>query len=77
MPTGLMHALPVVLVAALVFLIYRRKGDQPARYTLSQPWTHTPILWSAVDEVVPGGGHGHHGGHGEDVTVGGGASGRW
>ena len=77
MPTGLMHALPVVLVAALVFLIYRRKGDQPARYTLSQQWTHAPILWSAVDEVVPGGGHGHHGGHGEDVTVGGGASGRW
>lgn len=73
-----MHAIPVVIVAALVFLIYRRKGDSQAVYTLSQPWTHAPILWAAVDEVVPGGSHGgHHGGHGDDVNVGGGASGRW
>ena len=75
MPTGLMHAIPVVLVAALVFLIYRRAGDRQVEYTLSQPWTHAPILWAAVDEVVPGGGH--HGGHGGELTVGGGASGRW
>ena len=75
MPTGLMHAIPVVIVAALVFLIYRRKGDRPVQYTLSQPWTHAPILWAAVDEVVPGAGH--HGSHGEAVNVGGGASGRW
>lgn len=70
-----MHAIPVVIVAALVFLIYRRKGDGQAAYRLSQPWSHAPILWAAVDEVVPGGGH--HGGHHGDVNVGGGASGRW
>lgn len=74
MPTGLMHAIPVVIVTALVYLIYRRAGGSKVEYTLSQPWTHAPILWAAVDEVVPGGGH--HGGHGE-VVVGGGASGRW
>ena len=74
MPTGLMHALPVVLVAALVFLIYRRMGDSPVEYSLSQPWTYAPILWAAVDEAVPGGGH--HGGHDGEI-VGGGASGRW
>ncbi len=74
-----MHAIPVVLVAALVFLIYRRKGDQPVEYTLSQPWTNAPILWAAVDEVVPGGGHhgSHHSGPTENVHVGGGASGKW
>jgi len=44
-----MHAIPVVLVAVVVFLLYRRKGDGPAQYTLSQPWTHAPILWAAVD----------------------------
>jgi hypothetical protein len=70
-----MHALPVVIVAALVFLLYRRTGGNKVEYTLSQPWTHAPILWAAVDEVVPGGGH--HGDHSEGVTVGGGASGRW
>lgn len=79
MPTGLIHALPVVLVAILVFLLYSRKGDRPVEYTLSQPWTHAPILWAAVDETVPGGHHGGHGGgHGGDaLNVGGGASGRW
>ena len=67
-----MHAIPVVLVAVVVFLLYRRKGDGPAQYTLSQPWTHAPILWAAVDEVVPAG---HHGA--DELRVGGGASGRW
>ncbi|MCI4675176.1 hypothetical protein K9U37_09865 [Mycolicibacterium litorale] len=52
-----------------------RKGNHPATYKLSEPWTHEPILWAAIDEVVPGGGpHGH----GSDVvSVGGGASGKW
>lgn len=72
-----MHAIPVVIVAALVVLLYARKGDRPVEYTLSQPWTHAPILWAAVDETVPGGGHGDHGSHGDEVIVGGGASGRW
>ena len=75
MSTGILHASVVVAVAALVFLIYSRTGDRPAQYTLPQQWTHAPILWAAVDEVVPGG---HHGGHGDDaLNVGGGASGRW
>ena len=71
MPTGLIHAIPVLLVALVVFMLYARKGDRPAQYTLSQPWTHAPILWAAVDEVVPAG-------HSEgELSVGGGASGQW
>ena len=41
----------------LAVLIFSRKGPHPATYKLSEPWTHEPILWAAVDEVVPGGGH--------------------
>ena len=75
MSSGLLHATPVVVLVILVYLIYSRKGDRPAQYTLPQKWTHAPILWAAVDEVVPGG---HRGGHGDDVlNLGGGASGRW
>lgn len=79
MPTGLLHSILAVIVVALVVLIYRRMGNRPVEYTLSQPWTHAPILWAAVDEVVPGGhGHGTAHGDGADVlNVGGGASGRW
>jgi hypothetical protein len=63
-PTALLHGLPVLLVIALI------------SYTLSQPFTHEPILWAATDETIPGGGHGH--GHGGSaLNVGGGASGRW
>ena len=75
MSTGILHATPVAVTAIVAFLIYFRKGERPARYTLPQQWTHAPILWAAVDEVVPGG---HHGGLSDDVAnVGGGASGRW
>ncbi|WP_443627147.1 aa3-type cytochrome oxidase subunit CtaJ [Candidatus Mycolicibacterium alkanivorans] len=65
----------LAVVAVLVALMLSRKGNHPATYKLSEPWTHEPILWAAIDEVVPGGGpHGH----GSDVvSVGGGASGKW
>lgn len=79
MPTGFLHTILAAVVVALVVLIYRRMGKRPVAYTLAQPWTYAPILWAAVDEVVPGG-HGHGDSHGEGadaVNVGGGASGRW
>ena len=53
-----------------------RKGPHPAKYKLSDEWTHDPILW-ASDEPAD---HGHSAGHGHashTVTVGGGASGKW
>ncbi len=66
-------------MVVLVVLIYRRTGGRRETYQLSQPWTQEPILWSATDEVVPAGRHGSrgHAGHGDSVTVGGGASGHW
>lgn len=77
MNKALLHGLPVLVVIGLIALIYfRSKGNRPPTYTLSQPWTHAPVLWSATDEAIPGSGHGH--GHGETVlSVGGGASGGW
>jgi zinc transporter ZupT len=66
---------PLAVVAILAALIFSRKGNHPATYKLSQPWTHEPILWAAVDEVIPGGGHHGHGS--DEVSVGGGASGKW
>jgi len=65
----------LLLTAVLVALIFARKGNHPATYKMSEPWTHEPILWSATDEVVPGGGHHGHGT--SEVSVGGGASGKW
>ncbi len=69
------HALflgvPLLLVVLLVALIWPRKGPQPATYTLSERWTHAPILWAATDEAV---GHGHGA---SEFSVGGGASGKW
>ena len=62
------------MVAVLAALIFTRKGNHPRTYTLSEPWTHAPILWSATDEVVPGGHHGHGA---PEFSVGGGASGKW
>lgn len=59
---------------ALIVLIYARAGKARPTYRLPQPWTHAPILWSAVDEPIPSA-HGHHAD--TALTVGGGASGRW
>ena len=71
----MMGGIPLLVLAVLAVLIYSRKGNHPATYKLSEPWTHSPILWAAVDEVIPGGGH--HGQHSDEVSVGGGASGKW
>ncbi|SPM41729.1 hypothetical protein MNAB215_3942 [Mycobacterium numidiamassiliense] len=65
--------IPALLVIVLVALIYRRKGPHPASYTLSEPWTHAPVLWAATDEAVDKS-HGHHS---SEFSVGGGASGTW
>jgi hypothetical protein len=71
------HALflgvPLLLVAVLAALIWSHRGPHPATYKLSEPWTHDPILWAAVDEQV-GDGHGHGP---KEFSVGGGASGKW
>ncbi len=79
MNSALLHALyagvPLGTFAILAALIYARKDkSRPQTYQLSQPWTYGPVLWSAVDERIPGGAHGAHG---SASTVGGGASGRW
>ena len=60
----------VFLLFAVVFLT--RKGPHPATYELSEKWTHDPILWAADEPADHG-----HGGHGDHVTVGGSASGKW
>ena len=73
----MVHALfvgvPLLIVAILAALIWSGKNRHPATYKMSKPWTHDPILWSAVDERV-GDGHGHGS---EEFKVGGGASGKW
>ncbi|WP_059017989.1 hypothetical protein [Mycobacterium sp. M26] len=71
----MMGGVPLLVVAILAALIFARKGNHPATYKLSEPWTHEPILWAAVDEVVPG--DGHHGHGSNEEIVGGGASGKW
>jgi hypothetical protein len=57
-----------------VALIWRHKGVHPPTYKMSDPWTHPPILWAAVDEDV---GNGHAGHGAPEFSVGGGASGKW
>ena len=73
MSTALTHSLlggvPLLLALVLAAVIFRRKGPHPATYTLSDEWTHEPVLW-ASDEPAD---HGH----GSHLTVGGGASGKW
>lgn len=71
---GLFVAIPFGLAAVLYLLYVPGKSKHAKTYNMSDPWTHSPILWAAVDEVVPGAGHGHGAG---DVNVGGGASGKW
>jgi hypothetical protein len=71
---ALLHGLPVLLVIALVVLLYARGRNNRPTYRLSQPFTHEPILWSAVDEAIPSLADGHGS---QTLNVGGGASGHW
>lgn len=66
-----MVGIPGLLVVVLSAMIWRRKDRRPASYTLSEPWTHEPILWAA-DEPAAALGHGD-----QPLTIGGGASGKW
>jgi hypothetical protein len=61
--------IPLLVVAILAALIFRRKGPHPETYSLSEPWTHAPILWAADEPADHG--------HAHPLTVGGGASGKW
>jgi hypothetical protein len=72
---GLFVGIPLALVAVLSVFIFPGKAKHPATYKLSEPWTHAPILWAATGEVIPDGGHHGHGA--AEVSVGGGASGKW
>jgi len=72
------------IAAHVVFagLAYLSKGrPKPAAYDLGQEWTRGPLLWTAADEVVAGGGHGHSGHAAIDAApaelIGGRASGRY
>ena len=84
MSTALTHSLlggvPLVVTLVLIALIYgvgkNRKGPHPQTYTLTEQWTHEPILW-ASGEPADHGHSGHGAGHGSHQTVGGGASGKW
>lgn len=66
--------IPLLLVVLLCVPIYARKSPHPATYKLSDKWTHDPILWAATGENVGGAHHGHGS---DELTVGGGASGKW
>jgi hypothetical protein len=82
--TALTHSLlggvPLAVTLVLIALIWgvgkNRKGPHPATYTLTEEWTHEPILWASDEPADHSHGAGH-GGHGSHVTVGGGASGKW
>jgi hypothetical protein len=67
-----MGGVPLLVLLVLIALIWSRKGPHPAKYELSEEWTHAPILWAADEPADHG-----HGGHGSHLTVGGGASGKW
>ena len=77
MSTALTHSLlggvPLGITLILIALIWgvgkNRKGPHQATYTMSEKWTHDPILW--VSDEPEGHGHEH------PLTIGGGASGKW
>jgi hypothetical protein len=62
------------VLAVLALLTLNRKGPHPAAYKLPDQWTYGPILWAATGEQVAAAGHGHGS---DELTVGGGASGKW
>jgi hypothetical protein len=69
---SLLGGVPLLVALVLAVLIFRKKGPHPETYTLSEEWTHDPILWAADEPADHG-----HGGHDSHATVGGGASGKW
>lgn len=75
---SLLGGVPLAITAVLIVLIWvvgpNRKGPHPQPYTLTEQWTHEPILWASDEPEDHGAGHGGHGSH---PTVGGGASGKW
>jgi hypothetical protein len=66
---SLLGGVPLLVLFVLVVLIFRRKGPHPATFTMTDEWTHEPILWAADEPADHG--------HGSHLTVGGGASGKW
>ncbi|OBJ72338.1 hypothetical protein A5643_05860 [Mycobacterium sp. 1274756.6] len=65
-------AIPGGLATVLGLWAWTGKRIHPATYRMSEPWTHAPILWAAVDEAV-----GPRHGEAVEFSVGGGASGKW
>lgn len=61
----------IVGVAALT----SEKKRRVAAYRSDEKWPREPLLWTAADEVVASGSHGH--GHGGPVEIGGSAHGRY
>ena len=71
--------IPVLVIGSLGLLTMRLNpiaGKHPSHFSLGDPWTHGPLLWTAVDEVTT---TGHHGGHDEahGNLIGGRANGKW
>lgn len=77
MSNALLHGLPLLAVVALIALVYARGAKRAPTYRLPQPWTHPPILWSAIDEPIPAGRPGRHQPDETPPSIGGGASGSW
>ncbi|NGX07427.1 hypothetical protein UI24_08375 [Mycobacteroides franklinii] len=75
MPVWVALIAPVFLVLVGLWTM-RKKGPHPATYNMNDGWTHTPILWAAVDENI-GDSHGHGHGHAGFEAIGGSASGKW
>lgn len=69
---SLLGGVPLALFLVLMAVFMTRKGPHPETYSLSEKWTHAPILWAAEEPADHG-----HGGHDSHLTVGGGASGKW
>lgn len=66
----------VGIIGALSYVADRQPGLNVTPYKLSEKWTREPLLWTAVDEVTPHGGHGDSHASAAD-SIGGSASGKW
>lgn len=71
----LLVCVPLAVAALFGLLTMTKKTPHPESYQLPDRWTYGPILWAATEEKI-GDGHGHGHAAGE-LTVGGGASGKW